>query len=111
MSVMKDMKSMKRVGHLQQITLSFAGYERSNLKSALSKIMEQSAAFNVIVYGSPVKQHIEQVEGHPILFGCSNNDDIIIETLSVSGSLDNIKKLVRQDTPAGVQIELLSPAA
>jgi len=102
----KNKKSIKEVQ--KQIQLSFTGYEKSNIKTALEKIRKESLAFNVTVHGTSVKRQIKLVQGQPKLWGC-DKEDVTIRTLLVSGYLKDIKNLVRLDTPDGVQIELLSP--
>ena len=93
----------------KQVQLAFTGYNESNVKLALKTIMKKSSDFDVIVNGKPIQQH-ELLVGQPQLRGCDKKD-LTVFSVSITGSLENLKNLVKIKTPLGVQIDLLPQAA
>ena len=86
--------------------ISFVGYRRPDVDTALSKIMKQSKKHNVNIHGGPISRKFELLSTHPKLWGC-DKDDLIVMVLTVDGKKEDIKDLIRTDTPIGVQMELL----
>ncbi len=95
---------------VERAQLLFTGYNSSNVKTAVAKIVKQSSAFHVTVHGTPMTQKAKPVKGQPKLWGCGK-EDVANTLIIVSGSLNDVKKLVKVDTPNGVQIELLPSKA
>ena len=98
---------MSMRGKMQnQVQLAFTGYDALDVESALSTIIKKSSNFNIIVNGDPIS-HDGLMKDQPRLRGCDKKD-VIVFSMLLSGSLKNIKDLVKSETPNGVQIELLS---
>lgn len=92
-----------------QAQLALTGYNDRNVKLALKKIMEKLSDSKITVNGDPIKQS-EPLDNQPPLHGCDHNDLTVI-SISVSGSLKDVKRLVETKTPRGVMVELLPQAA
>ena len=89
----------------KQVKLAFTGYKKSNVKLALSTIKKQSSNFNVTINSESIPQS-NDIGDQPKLWGCTK-EDVIRYSVLVSGSLKDVKDLVKSKTPDGVQIELL----
>ena len=97
-------------GRMQkQIQLAFAGYNESNVKTAVKTIVTNSPNFNIVVKGNAIKED-GLIINQPNLRGCDNKD-LKIYSISIMGSLVNIRNLVKMKTPPGVQIDLLPQVA
>lgn len=99
------MKSMMQ----QQIQLAFTGYHESKVKSALNTIKKNSRNFDVGVNAAPTK-HECPLAFQPNLLG-SDQKDLKVYSLSITGTLANARNLVKIQTPLGVQIDLLPSSA
>lgn len=93
----------------KQIQLAFTGYHESKVKSALNTIKKNSKNFDVIITDPPIK-HEGLLAFQPKLRGCDQKD-LTVYSLSIIGTLENARNLVKTQTPLGVQIDLsLQPA-
>jgi len=93
----------------KQIQLAFTGYNESNVKTAVKTIMVNSSSFDIIVKGNPIKES-GLITNQPNLRGC-DNADLKIYSISITGTIVDIRNLVKMKTPQGVQIDLLPQAA
>lgn len=104
-----------RIGvHMQkQVQLAFTGYDNKDVELTLKKIMKKlsdpKSDLKISTHGNP-EYHDEPLANQPPLHGC-NHQNVTIVSLSVSGSLKNIKRLVEIKTPDGVMVEILPQTA
>ena len=76
-----------------------------NLKLKLLKAIEKYSKEFSITTDDPIKEK-GPLDFQPNLCGCDKKD-LKIYSLSIRGTLANAKKLVKIETPLGVQIDLL----
>lgn len=91
---------------IEQYKMTFMGYKRDDVERAVSKITSHSGRHKVSIDGRATRASMKDVEGHPGLLGCDAKG-MMAKFLHVSGDLDDVKNLIRTDTPRGVLIELL----
>lgn len=81
-------------------------YDSSKIKTAISKIKKSNSKFNVKL-GKPITSKTKLAKGEPKIWGCETND-LKREVMEVSGSVDDLKKLLLNlKLTEGVYIQLL----
>ncbi|MHB8546500.1 MAG: hypothetical protein ACYDAJ_07020 [Nitrosotalea sp.] len=86
--------------------LVVTSYDLPKVNGTITKIMKQSSRLNVNVTGGPITMRMTVSQNQPKIWGCEG-DDVKMKSISVSGSSDNLKKLLKIHAPDGVYLQLL----
>ena len=89
---------------MERQTIVFRGYDEKKIKLAMALILKKAKSFNVSITDGPTKE-TGQILNLPVCHG--TDDDFLVFTISITGNLQNIRNLVRVDTPRGVILDLL----
>ena len=84
--------------------LDLIGYDTSKIDSTASIIIKNLSKYNVDLQKKPFVKKISVNGDEPTLWGC-NYEDVTRKTMTVRGSLNDMKNLIHVETPDGVLVE------
>jgi ribosomal protein S17 len=86
--------------------LVVTSYDLPKVNGTITKIMQQSSKYHVNVTSSPVTLKMTVSHDQPKIWG-RKGDDVKMKSIFVSGSSDDLRKLLKIQAPDGVYIQLL----
>lgn len=89
---------------MPQYQISITSYHRIDVKKTITIFVNKSRHFHVIL--DDFKEEKRLLKNQPKLRGCDEKD-LTIYSMLMSGTLENVKNLIKTDTPLGVQIDIL----
>lgn len=83
-----------------------SSYNLPQVQGTITKIMTQSPKYHVKTVGKPFIQKMSVSSNQPKIWGCDGKD-VKTRSIFLSGSSDDLKKLLKIPAPDGVLIQLL----
>jgi hypothetical protein len=81
-------------------------YDFDKIDKSLEKILEQAKKFNVQASGKPTSRKVVFSDKENPLWGCMKSD-VKCKSVYVSGSVENLKKIIKIKALGGVYIQLV----
>ena len=85
--------------------LVLTSYNSKTIDVSIESILSQALKMNISVKGKPVSSMVTSNKKIP-MWGCEKND-VKRKSVLVSGSVQDLMKLIRIETPEGVYIQLI----
>lgn len=85
--------------------LVLTSYNSKTIDVSIESILSQALKMNISVKGKPVSSAVSSNKKIP-MWGCEKND-VKRKSVFVSGSIQDLMKLIRIETPEGVYIQLI----
>lgn len=95
------MKSVK------ESSLVLTSYNPTKIKATVKIISENAHRFNIIIKIPAMDLTSSMVKKQPKIWGCESTD-LERKIICLSGDMEDLKKLIKINTPNGVQMELFS---
>lgn len=86
--------------------LVLTSYNLKTIDVSIDAILSQAVKMNISVEGKPVSSKVVPSKKTTPMWGCER-DDVQRKSIFVSGSIDDLKKLIKIKTPEGVYVQLI----
>ncbi len=86
--------------------LVLTSYNSKTIDVSIESILSQALKMNISVEGKPVSSKVIPSNKKIPMWGCEK-DDVKRKSVFVSGSIQDLMKLIRIETPEGVYVQLI----